>query len=117
MNIFKRFDAAIERGLSKDIFDHLRNYLMGAFLLAIGTHELRHSDSMLFGLIQSSSVEGIGVVGAAIVFLFINFYDGVKRISRSEYHRALIAGFVAVYLFFSLRVYNCYSSNYCSKEK
>ena len=58
----------------------------------------------MLGLIQSSSLAGVGVVGAAIIFLFINFYDGVKRISRTEYHRALIVGFVAVYLFFSIRV-------------
>ena len=104
MKYAKRFDAAIDRGLSKEIFDHLRNYLMGAFLLAIGTHEMKYSDSMLFGLIKSEAVVGVGVAGIAVIFLAINFYDGVKRISRSQYHLVLTIAFVTLYVFFSLRV-------------
>ena len=41
MKLFKRFNDALDEGLSKSIFDHVRNYLMCSFLLAIGIAEAK----------------------------------------------------------------------------
>jgi hypothetical protein len=49
METLERLNIAMDRGISKDIFDHLRNFLMCAFLLAIGTNEVKEHTSILFG--------------------------------------------------------------------
>lgn len=41
MKAIERINDALDSGATKQIFDHVRNYLIGAFILAIGTTEFR----------------------------------------------------------------------------
>ena len=103
MNIIKRFNSALDRGAIKQVFDHLRNYMICAFILAVGTTELRQTESQFFDLIPAG-FSGIGVVAVGAVLIFFNLYDGIRRISRSKNHILLILVLVFLYLFFSIRV-------------
>ena len=103
MNFIERVNAALQDGLSKQIFDHVRNYLICAMLLAVGVTEIREHDSMLFGLV-SSKYSGYGVVAAAVVLMLFNLYDGARKISGVRYHLLLTLGIVVLYLFLSIRV-------------
>ena len=96
-------NSALDRGLIKQIFDHVRNYMICAFILAIGTTELRQPESQFFDLIPPGYA-GSGVIFLASVLIFFNLYDGIRRISRSKYHLSLIIGLVSLYLFLSVRV-------------
>jgi hypothetical protein len=96
-------NSALDRGVIKQIFDHVRNYMICAFILAVGTTELRQQESQFFDLIPPGYA-GSGVIFVASVLIFFNLYDGIRRISRSKYHFSLNIGLVLLYLFLSVRV-------------
>lgn len=103
MKIVKQFNTALEGGLSKAIFDHLRNLLMCTFLLAIGTTEFTHHQNPFFDFIPTH-FSGMGIIGIAFILIGLNIYDGIRQISKSKYHFILTVGFVAAYLLISIRV-------------
>jgi len=103
MKILERFNNVLDRGFAKTVFDHLRNFLMCAFLLAIGTNELKEHTSLLFGFIPRQ-YSGSGVIGISFILIFLNLYDGIRKISRSKYHLILTIGLVVIYFIFSVRV-------------
>jgi hypothetical protein len=101
--VIKKINGALDRGLSKQIFDHVRNYMICAFILAIGTTELRQQGNQFFDFVRPGNA-GIGVIGFAVILICLNLYDGIRRISKSRYHIALIITLVFLYLFMSARV-------------
>ena len=103
MQFFKRLNSALDRGVIKQVFDHVRNYMICAFILAVGTTELRQQESQFFDLIPAGRA-GLGVISIAILLILVNLYDGIRRISRSKYHVGFIAALVLVYFFLSIRV-------------
>jgi len=103
MKILNKFNTSLEDGLSKAIFDHVRNYLMCAFLLAIGMAEFKQHTSLFFGLIPSS-YSGKGVIGFSCALIGLNLYDGIRKISTSKYHLILTIGLISLYIFLSIRV-------------
>jgi hypothetical protein len=103
MKAINRLNSALDRGAIKQIFDHVRNYMICAFVLALGTTELRQQESQFFDLIPPGYA-GTGVIFVAGVLICFNLYDGIRRISRSRYHFSLTIGLVLLYLFLSVRV-------------
>ena len=103
MSIFRKLNTALEGGLSKDVFDHLRNYLICAFLLAIGTAEFREHSTSLFD-ISPSQYHGVTVIALSSLLILLNLYDAIRKISNSKYNVALVIMLIALYLFFSFRV-------------
>lgn len=103
MSRIKQFNTLLEEGLSKSIFDHLRNYLMCSLLLAIGITELRQSSHQFLSFIPVN-YSGVGVTGLALLLISLNLYDGVRKISKSRYHVLLTTVLVIIYLFMSIRV-------------
>ena len=103
MEPIKRLNSALDRGVIKQIFDHVRNYMICAFILAVGTTELRQQESQFFDLIPPGYA-GSGVIFVAGVLICVNLYDGIRRISSSKYHISLTIGLVLTYLFLSVRV-------------
>jgi hypothetical protein len=101
--MFDKLDSALRAGLSKAVFDHIRNYMMCAFVLAVGTHELTQKTSLLFGLVPNDA-SGIGVIAIASVLILLNLYDGIRQIIGLRYHTMMIAGLIAIYAFLSVRV-------------
>ena len=71
MKSIKHFNSALDRGALKQIFDHLRNYLICAFMLAVGTTELRQPGSQFFDLIPQRYA-GSGVIFFAGVLICLN---------------------------------------------
>ena len=101
--MIQKLNSALRAGLSKAVFDHTRNYLMCAFILAVGANELKQPTSHFFGLVNSS-YSGIGVIGIACILILINLYDGILQLIGFKYHAVLVLGLIAVYAFFSIRV-------------
>ena len=103
MKTIKYFNSALDRGLVKQVFDHIRNYLICAFILAIGTTELRQQESEFFDLVPAVYA-GWGVIGLAAMLISLNLYDGIRRISKEKYHFVFTIALVLLYLFLSVRV-------------
>jgi len=103
MNTVKQFNRALDDGLSKAIFDHMRNFLMCAFLLAIGTAEFRYHKYPLFDFIPEY-FSGLGIIAISFMLIGLNLYDGIRKISKSKYHFILTVVLVTIYLSMSVRV-------------
>lgn len=103
METIKNFNKALENGLSKEVFDHIRNYLICAFLLAIGTSELREHSTTFLG-VTPSQYHGIAAIVISVMLILLNLYDGIRKLSKAKYHLTLIILLIGVYLFLSYRV-------------
>ena len=103
MKMIKRLNSALYQGVSKLVFDHVRNYMICAFVLAIGTTALREDQSQFFGIIPSG-YGGLGVIALGAMLILFNLYDGVRRIAKSKYHSVFIVLLVFLYLFMTARV-------------
>ena len=103
MKVLDRINNALSTGLAKSVFEHARNFLVCAFILAIGLQEMRPDTESILGFI-SYKYSGIGVVILACFLIILNLLDGIRRISRFKHHAALITGLIALYIFMALRV-------------
>lgn len=98
-----RFGAALDDGLTKTIFDHVRNFLMCAFLLALGTTEFRdHPDQIIAP--AGGLYAGTAVILISCCLFALNLYDGIRRLSRFRWHRLLTVVLIATYAIVSLRL-------------
>jgi hypothetical protein len=102
-NAIKKINGALDRGLTKKIFDHVRNYMICAFVLAIGTTELRQQGNQFFDFVPPGYA-GIGVISFAAILICLNLYDGLRKIWITKYHISLSVALVLLYLFLSVRV-------------
>ena len=103
MKFMKQFNESIDRGLAKNVFDHIRNLLICTFLLAVGTTEYREHTSRVFGFFNSE-YSGTGVIGISILLIFLNFYDGIRKIFRTKFHIIFSILFTVIYVFISIRL-------------
>jgi len=109
MESLKRFNAALDRGLSKSVFDHVRNYMMCSLLLAIGVRGFNQDADLVFDLVPNT-FSGISLVGLSCILFCLNLYDGIREISKSRYHSIFILGLVVIYVAMSVVVIELASS-------
>jgi len=109
MNKIKKFNAALDKGLSKSVFDHVRNYMMCSLLLAIGVTEFEENSNLLFGLVPNN-YSAICLVGLSCILFSLNLYDGIREISKSRYHSMYTFGLVMLYVAMSVVVIELASS-------
>ena len=103
MNYINRFNTALDYGLSKSVFDHLRNYLMCSLLLAIGIVEFKSKTGLFFGQVESN-YSGIGIIGLSCILFCINLFDGIRKISKYKYHQLITVILIILYVIIVLRV-------------
>jgi hypothetical protein len=103
MKIIIQLNAALQKGLAKEVFDHVRNYFICALLLAIGTNELNYPDSLLFGLVPGN-YSGMGIIGVSFILIALNLYDGIRKLSNLKYHFVFSIVLITIYVFLSVRV-------------
>lgn len=106
MNHLNRLNTALDNGLAKTVFDHLRNYLMCAFLLVIGAVAFREKTGLLFGQISANAVEysGVGIIGLSCILFCLNFLDGMRKISKYKFSRIVMVGLIITYAIISIRM-------------
>jgi hypothetical protein len=104
-----RFNAALDDGLSKSVFDHLRNYLMCSFLLAIGIAETRQQTGLFFGVFMIQYL-GMALIGLSCVLFLLNFLDGIRSISKHTFRPVYTVIFIVVYAVTSIGVIELASS-------
>jgi hypothetical protein len=109
MKLFARFNSVLDQGLSKAVFDHIRNYLICSFLLAIGIAEARQQSDLFFGLfvVQYS---GVALIGFSGLLFLLNLLDGIRSISKHRFSLAYTMLFVLVYAITSVGIIELASS-------
>lgn len=97
------FNISFQEDMVKQLFDHVRNYMICALLLAIGTTEFREQASNVTSVVESQ-YSGVAIIGIALLLMLVNLYDGVRRLAKTKYHATLIAVLIVLYVFLSIRV-------------
>ena len=103
MTTLSRLNSAIDAGITKSIFDHLRNYLICALLFAAGMHVYNFPSSSFFGLFKHN-YSGSGIIFIACLLSLLNFYDGVRKLARYRFNLLIIFILFMIYVFFSVRI-------------
>ena len=103
MKIAKQFHTSLERGLSKAIFDHVRNYLMCAFLMATGTYAMEQKAGWPADIGLTEFI-GVGIVAVGFILALLNLYDGIYRLSKFKHHLILDVVLVLLYVILSERI-------------
>jgi len=93
----------IDSGKLNALFDHVKNLVIFSFLLALGTNNLNHPDSDIFGIFPSNFL-GFGVIGLASILIFLNLYDGIRRLAKLERHKLLTFFLILLYVVLTIRV-------------
>jgi len=109
MRSIRRFNAALDRGLSKSVFDHVRNYMMCSLLLAIAVRGSNNQTDLLFDFIPNT-YSAISLLILSIILFSLNLYDGIREISKSGHHIMFVLGLVLTYIAMTIVVINLASS-------
>ena len=103
MKIFDNLNSAIDKDLTKMIFDHVRNYLMCAFLFAAGSYGMENQSDLFLSEYIGSTTGSIIFILATLLAL-LNFYDGLYKFSKLKYHVLLSTSLFCIYILLSLRL-------------
>ncbi len=97
-----KFKELLEEGLSKAVFDHVRNFLMCSLLFAAGFYSLKHPPCFVLASWLEEYV-GWTIIVMAVLLMLLNLTDGIARIARLTHKKTLIILLILIYLFISLR--------------
>ena len=103
MSFIEKLDRALDRGLSKAVFDHIRNYMICTLLFAAGVHAYHHPDQILFGTLYSNHM-GWGIFLIASLLALLNFYDGARKLKVFHFNIFVNVTILIVYIVISIRV-------------
>lgn len=93
-----------DEGGAKEIFDHVRNLLMGSVIIAAGSYAIRQApDVEIFG-VANLEIAGIGVAAIGFMLVGLNLLDGLFKLTRIGSPLALRIALVGVYVFLSMRL-------------
>ena len=103
MQVLRKLNDPLEQGLAKAVFDHVRNYLAGAFILVIGVYEFKQHASRLHEIVPTRFT-GMAIICLAFILIGLNLYDGIRKISSLKYHLVISIGLVLLYVIVSFRL-------------
>ena len=103
MQVLRKLNDSLQQGLAKAVFDHVRNYLVCAFILVIGVYELKEHASRLHGIVPTQFT-GMAIICLACVLIGLNLYDGIRKISSFKYHLVFSICLVLLYIIVSFRL-------------
>lgn len=88
----------------RSVFEYVERIIVGTLVVSAGTHISTSEPAiMLFGYLRHGLVgRGIEIFGVAL--LFLNFLDGLYRLSKSEWHTVLQIIMAICYVALSVRL-------------
>ena len=103
LKITRFINSFIDSGKLTALFAHVKNLVMFSLLLALGTNDLHHRKSDIFGFFPSQYL-GIGVIALALTLILLKLYDGIRRLIKKEHHTVLKAFLILLYIFLTIRL-------------
>ena len=86
------------------VFGHVERIIVGTMVVSAGSHVSTNEPAiMLFGYLRHGLV-GRGVELFGVVLLTLNFFDGLYRLSKSEWHTVLQIIMAICYVALSVRL-------------
>ena len=99
----RSINSFIDSGQLAGLFDHVKNLVFFSLLLALGTNDFNQPKSNIFGIFPSNYL-GIGVITLALFLIFLNLYDGIRKLSKLEHHKLLTFFLILLYTILTIRV-------------
>ena len=103
MGFIRRLNIALDNGLAKRVFDHIRNFLICSFLLAIGVVAYEQQTGLILGYFVVRYA-GVGIIFLSFLLFCLNLYDGMRQIASFKYRRSSMVLLVILYMYVALRV-------------
>lgn len=98
MKLLDIFDA----NKAKAVFDHIRNLLMCALLIAAGNFEGQQRIGLISDL-NGSPFVGWGLIAIGVALGLVNLLTGLSQLSRLAYHRLWMTLLLGAYVATSIR--------------
>lgn len=92
----------VDADSTKAVFDHVRNVLMCALLIAAGVFESQQRVGLISDVTAGEFV-GWGLVSIGIVLALFNLLAGLSQLSKLPYHRLWMALVLVAYVLASVR--------------
>ncbi len=90
--------------LSKEIFSHVEKMIIGTLIVSAGAHVSSNEPAIvLFGYLRHGLV-GRGVELFGLLLLFLNFLDGLYKLSKLDWHAAYQIVMSFCYIALSVRL-------------
>jgi len=101
--LWRKYLDALDKDLSTQVFDNIKNLLVCALLFAAGTQALPSDDPFFFGVF-AANVAGWGLIVFSAVLMFLSISDGLRRLAKLRYHVIFQIILCLIYLVVALRV-------------
>jgi len=97
------YSGSVEH-LSKEIFSHVEKMIIGTLIVSAGAHVSSDEPAIvLFGYLRHGLV-GRGVELFGLILLFLNFLDGLYKLSKLDWHVAYQIVMSFCYIALSVRL-------------
>jgi hypothetical protein len=93
---------AFDTNKIKEVFDHVRNLLVCALLIAAGLFETRHSTALLEPVF-AGPLTGWGLVAVGSGLAIVNLLAGMSQLSKLPHSRVWITLMLCGYVLMSIR--------------
>src|SRR5258707_8616634 len=90
--------------LSREIFSHVEKMIIGTLIVSAGAHVSSNEPAIvLFGYLRHGLV-GRGVMLFGVILLVLNFFDGLYKLARLDWHIAYQVVMTVCYIALSVRL-------------
>jgi hypothetical protein len=94
----------INEGGLKELFDHIRNLLMAALIIASGAYGIKQPATFELISVFDAQVVGYIVLVIGVLLALLNALDGLHRLNKQQLHIGFRVATVILYLVCALRI-------------
>ena len=103
MKIVNRINDALEKGLLKEIFDHVGHLFICALMFAAGAFALKNPSQVFLGVAGGKGT-GYLIIFIGVVLAILAIWDVIRRLSTLKYHKIVQIIVILIYLLLAMRV-------------
>jgi hypothetical protein len=97
-------EELFEKGVTKTIFDNIRNYLYCALFLAIGTQAIVMPSSTI-GIYETGVViSGLILIVISLLLMVLNILEGIHNLSKVGIHAYIYPFVILIYFLVAIRI-------------
>jgi hypothetical protein len=95
VDIFKSLKDFFEKGRVKTIFDHLRNLIYFALIIAVGSYVHANPPEWAKS-ISASKVFGYPIIAIGVILMLLNLSEGIYKLSKLK-HPVLLSILITLF--------------------
>jgi membrane-bound ClpP family serine protease len=103
MSFLAKLNNALDDGLLKVVFTHIRNYVLCMTIMAAGFFALEAEHELFPGLLDEFA--GVLAVVFGLLLAMLNLYEAIYRLSKNKFHTILNIILVVLYIIITGRIF------------